>query len=284
MFLRVNTTEFTIACVAVTLAIGTFAGFLLSDDFMYVVWPVIMCCCTFLVFSYVLWKKINSSIFGEVGFIYLGLALAYTVLPAANVLISNFTVPIGNDGSVPLILYPEPAIVGDHFWRHAIFIIGVASGYLLVRGKEPKPLRPIKILTTENNDVIAIMFMILVAAITVVIFFSAPVTTYYEHYTRYEHLPVHLLRLVQFSLLFKSGVYFLLLALMFSQYEKFKWYIFFIVPVFCIFEILFSFGSRIEALTILIGFAGFYHYKVRPLSFKNGFIYLILLGSIFSIV
>jgi hypothetical protein len=281
---KINTKIFLILCIVVFAIIGFVFRLFLSLGEMYVVWPVIASCCAYLIFSYCLWRKINTSIFGEIGFIYLGLALAYTVLPAFTVILANFIIPIGIDGGRPLVLHPEPVIVGEHFWRHTLFISGVAIGYLVVRGGNIKSIFKRAKIEKDNRFIVCGVLSILLMSIICVILLSAPVTTYYEHYTRFEHLSSPMLKFVQFCLLVKSGGYFVLMALMFNQYDKYKWLIYVLVPVLCVFEVVYSFGSRIEALIILIAFAGFFHYKKKPLSLRSGLIYLFILAAIFSAV
>lgn len=274
-----------VACLVITaLVLGVVSMGFFSVEQMYIVSPIIASCCVFIVFSYILWFRIRANIFGEICFIYLGLALAYTILPAFTVINTDFIVPLGFDGPKFVTLYPKPSELGIHFWRHVLYIFGVAFGYIIIRGTKSPFNASIKPSNKDHLYIIVIITAMLISNIVTIMLLSSPVTNYHEHYTRFEHLSWPMLKLVQFSLIFKTGGYFVLMSLMFNQYSKYKLLIFALVPLLCIYEITYSFGSRIETLTILVAFAGFYHYKVKPLTLKKGLTYLIALAMLFSVV
>lgn len=274
-------TLFIIACIA---ALTVIQGFMAAEFFtaeqMYIIRPILASGAIFIVFFYILWFHVRTNIFGEIGFVYLVLASAYTILPAFTVITTSSIF----DGVNLLTLNQNYLELGAHFWRHVLFIFGVSVGYVVVRVTS-SPIITMHRATIHNYGyIIGIIIAIILTCIYTVVSLSSPVSTYHEHYTRFEQLSWPMLKLVQFSFIFKSGCYFVLMALMFSQYNKYRILILSIVPIFCIYEIFYSFGSRIETLTILLAFAGFYHYKVKPLTFKKGLIYLIALAFLFSAV
>ena len=268
--------------VAVTVVLGLVASCIFTAEQMYIMRPLLASGAVFSIFSYVLWFRVRANIFGEIGFIYMALALAYTILPGITFLPMGFNFQYGFDGQNFYVASPQPEELGMHFWRHVLFIAGVATGYLAVRGGA-LPLKPSnKNSTCRNGGIIAILIAIVGCCIFAVTLLSAPVTSYIEHYTRFDNLSWPLLHFVYLCLIFKSGGYFVLMALLFSQYRRYRILIFILVPTLCAYESIYSLGSRIETLTILLAFIGFYHYKVTPISMKKGIVYLSLLAVLFS--
>src|SRR6266851_3147369 len=74
-------------------------------------------------FSLLLWRQVGSDIFGELGSLYVGFIVAYTVVPAFAFVVT------GLDEGGPLAqLLPEASELGKHLWRHVLFETGVAGG------------------------------------------------------------------------------------------------------------------------------------------------------------
>jgi len=266
----------------VTIMLGFLAASIFTTDQMYIIRPLLSAIAVFIIFSYILKFRVRANLFGEIGFIYLALALGYTILPAIKFLMMDFNFPLDFDGLHFAVLSPQPAELGIHFWRHVLFISGVAAGYLAVRGGS-LPLRSLN----EKSDyrygrIIAIMIAMLGCCVCAVTLLSTPVTIYIEHYTRFDNLSWPLRRFVEFCLTFKNGCYFVLLGLMFNQYRRYRMLIFIFVPIVCAYELVYSFGSRIAAFTILLAFLGFYHFRVSPISLKKGVVFLIALAFLFS--
>ena len=125
---------------------------------MYLIRPLLAACAVYTAFNYVLWLRVRANIFGEIGFIYLGFASAYTFFPVINFLKSGYYLP-----SVSFL--PTPEELGTHCWRHVLFILGVAVGYLVVRGGVV-PTRPSgEISRSRHSLVIAIIAVIIVVCI-----------------------------------------------------------------------------------------------------------------------
>ena len=249
---------------------------------MYIIRPILVSCAVFVLFSYVLWSRVRANIFGEIGFIYLALALAYTILPAITFFKTDFNILIGFDGIYPVLLSPRPEELGAHFWRHVLFMSGVAIGYLSARGR----MLPTKYSNDDstyiNGRIIAFHIALVGCCIGAVTLLSSPVTSYIEHYTRYDDLSWPVRRFVYICLILKFGGYFVLMALMFSQYRKYRLIIFIVVPVLCAYESIYSYGSRLQTLTLLMAVIGFYNFKVKPISLKKGVVLLIALAVLFS--
>jgi hypothetical protein len=88
----------------------------------------------FLYFSLRLRFQIHGNILGEIGFIYLAFAVAYTVFPAYGFLTLDH---LASGGAEPVLetLLPDQGELGLELWRQVLFIVAVASGYLLFRGR-----------------------------------------------------------------------------------------------------------------------------------------------------
>jgi hypothetical protein len=281
-----NSAEKAIFFVAITavaaVILGLVAANILTTQQMYIIWPMLAAGAVFMMFSYTLWVRVRGNLIGDIGFIYLALALAYTILPAIKFLMIDLYFPLDFDAVNFAVLSPQTAELGTHFWRHVLFISGVATGYLAVRGGT-LPLRPLSEKSTRANRRVIIMIMAIVACSACIeLLLSRTPATYWEHYIRYENLSGSLRGLVYLCSIFKNGGYFVLLALMFSQYRRYRVLIFIVVPTICAYEVIFSLGSRIVASTILMAFIGFYHFRVKPISMKKGILFLFVLASLFS--
>ena len=69
---------------------------------------------------------------------------------------------------------------------------------------------------------------------------------------------------------------------MFNEYKRYRYFIFLTVPILCFYELFYSFGSRIEALILLMAAGGFYHYRASHISILKGIVYLMILAIFFS--
>jgi hypothetical protein len=255
-----------------------------TSEQMFIIRPIIVSCAVFVAFSYILWIRTRVHLFGEIGFIYITLALAYTLSPAIKFLMLDFNLPFDFDGLNFAVLSPQPAEMGSHFWRHVIFISGVSAGFLVVRGG-PQQFMSLKEKSIPNcGRAIAIMILIMGCCALVVSLLVPSVTTYIEHYTRFDNLSSPVRKLVELCSIFKNGGYFVIMALLFSQYNRYRKLIYIMVPMVCTYEVVFSLGSRIVAFTILMAALGFYHFRVRPITLKKSLILLIVLAIIFSLI
>ena len=128
------------------------------------------------------------------------------------------------------------------------------------------------------------MIGIMVCSITIINLLSLdPFLHYIDHYTRFDNLSWSLRRLIDFCLLFKNGVYFVLLALMFNQYHRYKFLIFIIVPIVCAYEIFFIHLGRVLSLSQFFWhFLDFTITRVTPINLKRGMVFLIALALVFS--
>jgi hypothetical protein len=266
----------------VTIMIGLVAGSIFTTQQMYIIFPMLAAFAVFIVFAYILRFRARANLFGEIGYIYLALALAYTIFPAIKFIMIDFNFPIDFDAINFAILSPTPAELGIHLWRHVLFISGVAVGFLAVRLRK-LPLRHLNEKSESRNGRIITIIIVLIGCCGFAeMLLSTSVTTYSEHHIRFDHLSWPLRRLVYLCLIFKSGGYFVLLSLMFSRYHQYRTLIYTLVPIVCGYEIVSSFGSRIVAFTILLAAFGFYQFRVTHISLKKGMLFLVGLAFLFS--
>lgn len=233
----------------------------------------------FAAFSIVLQQMVGGSIFGELGFLYLGFMLAYTVMPAVGFMLA------GLDQLGPLAaLLPEPPRLVTHLWRHVLFEAAIAIGYLLLRGRLSASGTPIPDRPERDGRTIVALAVLLVLSIASLNLMSAPVHSYYDHYARYDHLPWLERKFTSVALRLSLGLYCVLLTFLFRSYAKYKWTIPLVVLAICAHEMVYSLGARIQALIVLLQAVCLYHFLVRRVSLKTGFIACVAMAALFSVV
>jgi hypothetical protein len=241
--------------------------------------PTVTAILVFAAFSLALWRIVGENIFGEIGFLYLGFTLVYTLMPAFGFMLAGLD-QLGPLGS----LLPEPPKLITHLWRHVLFETAVAAGYLLLRARAVVPARVHPDDGRRDGRTLLVITTVLVLAIVSMELMSAPVSTYYEHFTRYDHLPWLQRKLMSLSLRLSLGLYCVLLTFLFRNYRKYRLILPLVVIAICTHEIVYSFGARIQALIILLQVLCLYHFMVRRVSLKAGFIACLVMAAVFSVV
>ncbi len=259
-----------------TLVSGLVSSMFLSADVMPIVWPCLTALAFFFLFALVLRARTRSFLFGEIGFVYMGLALTYTLSPALKFILLNADIPTTFDQLGFSVLKPTATEMGEHFWRHVLFMAAVGAGYLLFRGRKPLSFIPQTKTQPGYGVLIPLLLVMIGLCFAVIVLLSAPVNSYIDHYTRYSHLSGFLLFIVQASILIKTGIYFVLLPLLFLQYQRYRILIYTLVPFLCALEIYYSLGARIVALVIWIACMALYHFRVLTLSVKKVLLLLVV--------
>jgi hypothetical protein len=131
---------------------------------------------------------------------------------------------------------------------------------------------------------VVMLISVILLCISCMLLLSAPVTNYYEHYVRYEHLAWPLRKFVSLCVRLNIGFYSIILVILFLNYRKYRALIAIVVVVICIHETTYSLGSRIISLMILVQVACLYHLLVRRISLVRGLVICLLLGAIFTAV
>jgi hypothetical protein len=272
-----------VGAAAICTAVGIMAATVLTAEQMSVVWPALVCAGVFAGFALVLSLRVGGNLCGEVGFVYVGIALAYTVVPAMKLLSTNFNLPSTYEPTL-VALSPTAEALGAHFWRQALFMSGVAAGYLVVRAM-PLTSQP-KAPGTFHGYGMAVTFMVLVVACSIGLeaYLAQPASVYVEHYTRFDQLSAPLRRLGVLSTLLKRSGYWVLLVLLFQRYRHRRLAIGVLVATICVYETWYSLGSRLEAFSILLATFGLYHYQARTIDVRKGAVALAALAFLFSAV
>lgn len=241
--------------------------------------PTIASLLSFGFFTVVLQRRVGENIFGELGFLYLGLTVAYTVLPALAFMASGLA-----EGAPLAGLLPDPAELRVHLWRHVLFQSTVAVGYLLARGRaNTEALRAID---HPERDTRALLFVAVILAVCVasILLMSAPVTSYYDHYVRYDHLPWIQRKFVSVALRLTLGIYCVLLVFLFRDVRRYKYLIPLVVAAISVHETLYSYGARIQSLIVILQAVCLYHFMVKRVSLKWGVIACLAIAVLFSAV
>ncbi len=238
----------------------------LVGELAYILSPTLATIIIFLIFSMVLKCKVGNNLFGELGFLYLFLAVAYTLFPAFTLMIFDSDLVSWQKLAA---LLPVSSELGIHLWRHALFVFGVATGYLLVRGHETLRPSTFKDRGRKDGPTIALLIGIIVICVLCLSLMSAPVGTYIDNYTRYDHLSWFPRKFVSVCLRLKLGIYSVFITFLFLNYKKYKLIIPITVVALCIYESIYSFGSRIQSFIILLMALCLYNFIIKPISFKK---------------
>jgi len=272
-------------CTLVGLVIPLFArGFFVEN--LQILLPTFAAIVIYLVFALRLRSQIHDNIFGEIGFVYLTFAVAYTVFPAFSLILDSLASGIG----LPILerLRPAQGELGLQLWRHVLFITAVACGYLLFRGGHRPEYRPkfgsFGAFGGAEKPVVCFLFFATIVSIFVLWFLSARVDTYVDYYTRYDNLSWIGKRVVTICIAFKTGGTFVLLTILFRNYKRYRWYIWPFVVLRVVQEVLGSLGARIDAFMILLATAVLYHYCVRRISFRKALVATLVLGLVFTAI
>lgn len=248
---------------------------------MFLLFVPIFATIIFYVFYTILLKKVNGeTLFCDLGFIYCSLLVLYTVIPGL-VLVYGLTKP-GDPITVMLDTMTITATdLSIHLWRHFLFLFCFSVGYFFFRGKEK--FKPLEIKRSMHFSIVFLIITIVICLFFLSVL-SAPVETYYDNYTRYDHLSVPVRKIVSVLIRFKGGFYVILITLLFLKYNKYKFYILISVPLICIYELLYSHGSRINIFIVLLQVFFLYNYFVQVLSVKKLLGYAFILLTFFSVI
>lgn len=261
-----------------TVASGGVASAYFSVDEMYVVWPVIAAAAVFAVFSVVLVIAWHLNPLAEIGFVYLGIAMLYTVMPAAKFLSMHLDIPAGFNGLNFATLDWTPREMGKQFWRQVLLITGVAMGYLVLRGRPWLTQAKRYNLGPAGGRSLWALLVIVAGCIMAITIVTGGIGTYLEHYARLDSLSWLTRRLVYVLLAVKAGSYYVLLVWMFGWYRKYRARLLALVIAICVYEVVYSHGARIVAFFVIVAYIGLYNLQVRPISLRRAAAVLALLA------
>ncbi len=241
--------------------------------------PIITILVIYFLFIFLLNRRFKIDFFAEIGTLYMGLFLAYSIIPALTFI---FTKLNSNDSLAKLL--PNDNDLANHLWRHVLFAFFFSVGYLVYRGKKNIPdIAHIKKIRISKS----VLYFILGTTIFCIIYLkilSSPVETYYDSFTRYDHLPWILKKFASLLIRFKYGFYAITLTILFLNFKKYRVFTLAFLVLICIYEISDSLGARIIALMILLQASCLYSLAVNKLSIKKGLIFMLALALLFTII
>ena len=172
---------------------------------MLLLFPSLTLLLIYLFFLLRLYKKNKSNLFGEIGVIYLGFFLAYTIIPAIGFYISTF-----NENDVLGNLLPTTEELSIHLWRHVLFGFAIVVGYLMNRGNLQLSTTKIKVPHIDISIIVLIIFTFL--SIVYISINSGKVNDYYDNFSRFDHLSWFGKKVASLILRMKYGLYAVLIA------------------------------------------------------------------------
>ncbi len=237
----------------------------------------------FLYFSWRLRVQVQDNIFGEIGFVYLAFAVAYTVFPAYGFLsLDSLSSGVG----LPILetLGPDQAELGLHLWRHVLFIGAVGAGYLLFRGRHTPKFDSLNDFGIAEKSIASFLLASIIVSTIALLLLSSPVTTYVDNYTRYDSLSWIGKRVVAICTVLKTGGTFVLLTILFRNYKRYRLYIWPFGLLRAVQEVQGLLGARIDAFMVLVATLLLYHYLVKPITLKKGLLVTLAFGLVFSVI
>jgi hypothetical protein len=251
----------------------------LNESIALYAYPMVWLIVLMLTFTILLIKKVGDNLLAEIGFIYMCLCFVYTVLPSLTFFIGNLT-----DNDQLALLLPSNKEITNHMWRHILFMFAFVLGYLLIRGNKNVPDASINSTAVKRDLTISFLIILTAVCITALLLFSGPVNSYYDHYTRYDHLPWLLRKFVSSLIRLNQGFYTILLFFLFLNFKRYKYLVLVVLIAICVHEISYSFGSRIQSLIVLLIALFLYNTYVSKISMKKGAIAGLSLAALFSIL
>jgi len=243
---------------------------------MQLIYPSLTLIIIFLIFIWRLYKRNKNNLFGEIGVIYLGFFLSYTVIPAIGFYISTFS-----DNDVLGNLLPSNEQLSIHLWRHVLFGFAIAIGYLINRGDIQFSTQKIKVFNI--NIAIILLMGLTFSSIIYITLNSGTVNDYYDNFTRFDHLTWFGKKMASLILRMKYGLYAVLITFLFIRNKNIV-LVFIFVLLICSYEIYYSLGARIISLMIILQSVALYNFLIKKISFRKGLLALILLGLFFSVL
>ena len=234
----------------------------------------------FLGFVLLLHRQLGDDLVGDLGFLYSGFVLAYTLIPAAAFVWADL------DGGSPLAaLMPDYNKLAQHLWRHTLFLGGFISAYLLGRGIWRRSIvrKPARGQDRDQRTIITVS-VVLAVALAAMLLMSAPVSSYYDHHTRYDHLPWLQRKMLSVCIRLSLGMYCVLLVFLFRNFRRYRFLIPLVVVSIVTFEVVYTFGARIQALIVLLQALCLYHFTVKRVSLKRVALAFALCAAIFSAI
>lgn len=271
-----------LALVLVGLLVEIGLLILLPQEKLFILTPMLATIVVYVAFLMMLHDRVRNNLFGELGFLYISISVVYTILPALTFVIVDLDLASGWVWKNLSQLLPAPRELGLHLWRHVLFIAGVAIGYLALRGRQIPEVLALEDTKGKDDSTILFLLGIVLFSILCISLMSAPVHTYIDNYTRFDHLSWFPRKFVSLCARMKQGLYIALITFLFMHHRKYKLLIPPVIFGMAVYEIAFSFGSRIESLVILLMAVCLHHHFIKPVSLKQGLAVCLAIAVVFS--
>lgn len=137
----------------------------------------------------------------------------------------------------------------------------------------------------DNGKVALILAaLILFLSVAALIAFAAPVNTYYDNYSKYDHLPGHLRTVVSIFKRLYWGVMPILVVLLLINFKSKKIMVFTLALLLCVVDLVISKGSRINTFIILVQLIVVYNILVEKISLRKAALIVFPLIMIMSLI
>lgn len=221
----------------------------------------------YCLFAWGMKRKVGHYWMLDLRIVFASIFMIYTVYPMLAFLVHYPHQP--EDGLFFESSKPSYDTVAAHGLRHLVFLTSfLALSFILT----PSAIRLNKSIAFYRNLAVGygalLSFTLVILFIYFLLFYySSEVVDYHGHYGRYNHLGVYESYIVKFSLLAKEIVYSAFLFCLFIRIRSFI-FLALIVSLLCGLEYLYSHGSRIYILSILIQSLFLYIVLQRAIQFK----------------
>jgi len=219
----------------------------------------------FLAFVWQLRRRVGESLVGDLALVYLGFLLLYTLVPG---LVLFYGLSSDISGALQELL-PSADETGRQLWRQVLFGATFALAYLAARGRAPLPMVEVSDPGHRRPRTILAVSVLVLGCLFVLLAFSAPVETYYDHYTRYDHLGWITRKFVSLTLRVSFGLYCALLTFLYLDAKRWSRTIPLVVLTLVAFEVLYSRGARIQGLIVLLMAMVLHHLTRRRITLKQ---------------
>ena len=196
-------------------------------------------------------KYRSGGLYTELLFVFIVFFSIYTVAPMIMYWTDTYP-PFSPLGFLGL----DERDVSNQLRRHCFFLFSLGLGYLLVRGNKRIPIvnwaHTRDKLEEASPKFIFVICVGIIISLALLLLLSAPVESYSDHYTRYDHLNIGLQKSISVFLRISQGLYCLILIMLFRSYEKYGMLCYVFAASICAFELIYSMGARISVLYIIV--------------------------------
>ncbi|HEU0054241.1 MAG TPA: hypothetical protein VFQ39_13735, partial [Longimicrobium sp.] len=215
----------------------------------------------------------------EIGTWYVGIVVAYIVLPVLTYLALGMEWTPFNDLRL-FLNQPGPEVMAAIGWYFVAYLAAFGAAYLLVRGRTgiPVMVRP-HVSRSVAMATFAVWVMASVGLLVPRLFYDLHASSYAESYTVLWKLPL----LVRQAFRLAGGVQLIaqlvLLVWVFEDWKKRRVFVFGWLA-FEVAQLVMTAGSRTEVMLVLVAATVLYHRVVRPVRFwvaASGSVFLLIL-------